>query len=154
MSCVTYLALLCPIMRDYWCTVNVNALAASCQYCQKICGIDTYSYRNITGCMVRLSNLWLFFPANISIRLCIKFVFFSCPEHGSVLYEIRKLHTNMQQILGAFEVIRLSSLGKFSSRRYIEIFFLIFPRKWDSTFHANCLYQFVFCWVSPESGKH
>ena len=34
--------------------------------------------------------------------------------------------------------IILSILGKIFSRRF-EIFFLIFPRKQDLTFHANCL---------------
>ena len=35
--------------------------------------------------------------------------------------------------------LTLSTLGKIFSRRHFEIFFLIFPRKQDLTFHANCL---------------
>ena len=35
--------------------------------------------------------------------------------------------------------LTLSTLGKIFSRQHFEIFFLIFPRKQDLTFHANCL---------------
>ena len=35
--------------------------------------------------------------------------------------------------------LTLSTLGKIFSRQHLEIFFLIFPRKQDLTFHANCL---------------
>ena len=36
-------------------------------------------------------------------------------------------------------LLTLSILGKILSRRHAEVFFLIFPRKQDVTFHANCL---------------
>ena len=36
-------------------------------------------------------------------------------------------------------LLMLSTGGKIFSRQHIEIFFLIFPRKHDLTFHANCL---------------
>ena len=69
--------------------------------------------------------------------------------------------------------LMLSSLGKIFSRRHIEIFFLIFPRKQGLTFLANCLHcrqyawnvkswfrvkirkyhQFVVCWISLEKVK-
>ena len=78
------------------------------------------------------------------------------------------IHTSNGQIL------TLSTLGIIFSRRHIEIFSLIFPRKQDLTFYVNCLqwrqfawtvkscflgkirkkyHQFVICWISPESSK-
>ena len=49
-----------------------------------------------------------------------------------------------------FDVLNLSALGKFFSRRHIEIFFLIFPRKQELAFHSNCLHcikcQNLFSW--------
>ena len=37
-------------------------------------------------------------------------------------------------------------LGKHFSKRYFEIFFLIFPRKQDLTLHENCLLRRQFAW--------
>ena len=34
-----------------------------------------------------------------------------------------------------------SMLNKNFSRQYLEIFFIIFPRKWALTFHENCLHR-------------
>ena len=42
--------------------------------------------------------------------------------------------------------LTLNTLGKIFSRRHIKIVFLIFPRKEDLTFHANCLHQRQFAW--------
>ena len=36
--------------------------------------------------------------------------------------------------------LTLSTLGKTFSRQHFEMFFLIFPRKQNLTFHANCLH--------------
>ena len=48
-----------------------------------------------------------------------------------------------------FVILRLSALGKIFSRQHIEIFFCIFPRKQDLTFHAKetvCMKcHFLFC---------
>ena len=62
--------------------------------------------------------------------------------------------------------LTLSTLGKIFRRQHFEIFFLIFPTKQDLALHANCCmkcqilfsakletYQFVVCWISPESGN-
>ena len=42
--------------------------------------------------------------------------------------------------------LTLSTPGKNFSRRHFEIFFLIFPRKQNLTFHANCLQWRQFAW--------
>ena len=51
----------------------------------------------------------------------------------------------------------LSTLGKIFSRQHIEIFFLIFPRRQDLTFHADCLQWRHFAWnvksCFPEKNK-
>ena len=42
--------------------------------------------------------------------------------------------------------LTLSTLGKIFSRRQIDDIFLIFPRKQDLTFQANCLLRRQFAW--------
>ena len=52
-------------------------------------------------------------------------------------------------ILGKYILVlpsTLSTLGKIFSRQHLEIFFFIFPRKQDMTFHANCLLRNPAFW--------
>ena len=51
----------------------------------------------------------------------------------------RKESAKRSFLLLPLSTLRVSTLGKFSADDILKYFFLIFPRKQDLTFHANCL---------------
>ena len=66
-------------------------------------------------------------------------------SHFFHVFFLRQKHKNLacfRMNNAATLTLMLSTLSKIFSRRHFDFFFLIFPRKWDLAFHANCQIQF------------
>ena len=63
----------------------------------------------------------------------------SCHKNMTTHYITWLLAQNVMTMFNFYCSLTLSTLGKIFSRRHFEIFFLIFLRRQDLTFHANCL---------------
>ena len=62
-------------------------------------------------------------------------------------YMIKSLQAGHGSYKRESSPLTLSTLGKIFTRWHFEIFFLIFLRKQDMTFHANCLLWRQFAWT-------